>query len=85
MVGAGVVAQGQERPADDVRQERLPHLAALTQDRQLHAIVAAQHVQPRSGDRFGDTQPPGVDDLKQHAVSLGWGGPDQEADLPSRH
>jgi hypothetical protein len=33
IVGAGVAAQGQERPADDVRKEHLAHLAALAQDR----------------------------------------------------
>ena len=56
---------------DCVEQEHLAHLAALTLDRQLYAIIAGQRVSPGQGDRFEDAQPSCIDHLKQHAVSLG--------------
>ena len=59
-------------------------LPPLPQDRQLHAIVARQDVGPGQGDHFGDAQAAGIDDLKQHAVPLGRGRTDQEADLDLR-
>jgi len=50
-----------EGAADDLGQQHLAHLAALTQDRQLHAVVARQDVSPGQGYLFGDAQASGVD------------------------
>ena len=61
IIGARVASQGQERPADDVRQKHLAYFAALSEKTQLHAIITGQHVRPGQGDHLGDAQASGID------------------------
>jgi hypothetical protein len=50
-------------------------------DGELHAVTP-MHTSGRLVPLFRRRAASGIGDLRQHPVPFGWGGPDQEADLP---
>ena len=56
VVGASVAPQVEQTLAHGGRQEHLAHLAALAEDRELHLVLALDHVGPGQPLELGDAQ-----------------------------